>query len=115
MPVLGDDAFFASVAVECAAEQGAFWPFHDRFMADDDTLFTEPGLKRQASHEGIDAAQLWSCAANGETSPSVSASRAAGESRGVRATPTVFVNGEQVEPTWEAIAEAVESALESAP
>ncbi len=113
MPVLGDDAVFAAVVVECAAEQGAFWPFHDRFMADDSTLFTEPGLNRQATFEGLDLDQFWSCVENGETFAIVSASYEEGGQRGVRATPSVFVNGERVDPGWDQIREAVEAAMEA--
>ncbi len=110
MPVLGDDSVFAAVVVECAAEQGAFWPFHDRFMAGDETLFTELGLNRQATFEGLDADRFWACVENGETFPIVSASYEEGGQRGVQATPTVFVDGVRVDPVWEEIKSAVESA-----
>ncbi len=112
MPVLGDDAVFAAVIVECAADQGAFWPFHDRFMADDDTLFTEPGRNRQATFEGLDLDQFLPCVENRKTFPIVSASYDEGVRRGVQSTPTIFVNGERVEPDWESIKEAVEAAME---
>lgn len=113
MPVLGDNSVFAAVVVECAANQGAFWPFHDRYMADDDTLFTELGLNRQATFEGLELDQFWSCVENGETFANVTASYEEGGQRGVQATPTIFVNGERVDPIWESIKEAVESAFEA--
>ena len=115
MPVLGENAVFAAVVVECAAEQGAFWPFHDRYMAGDETLFTERGLDRQAAFEGLDVDRFWACIENGETFPIVSASYEEGGQRGVQSTPTVFVNDQQVEPTLEAIQSAVESALDANP
>ncbi len=110
MPVLGDNSVFAAVTVECAAEQGAFWPFHDRFMADDATLFTEPGLRRQAAFEGLDVDAFWSCVSDGDTLSLVIASYDEGAARGVRGTPTVFIDGALVEPTYEAVAEAIERA-----
>ncbi len=113
MPVLGEDSVYAAVAVECAANQGAFWPFHDRFMADDATLFTELGLNRQATFEGLDLERFRSCVENGDTFPIVSASYEEGGQRGVRATPTVFVNGERVDSDWESIKAAVETAYEA--
>ena len=113
MPVLGEDAVFAAVVVECAAEQGAFWPFHDRFMADDSTLFTELGLNRQAAFEGLDVERFRSCIENGETFPIVSASYEEGGRRGVRSTPTIFINGVQVDPVWDDIRSAVEAALDA--
>lgn len=115
MPVLGDDSVYAAVVVECAANQGAFWPFHDRFMADDDTLFTELGLNRQATFEGLDVERFWTCVEDGESFPIVNASYEEGGQRGVQATPTIFVNGERVDPTWESVKAAVESAFDASP
>ena len=107
---LGDPALYAAVAVACAAEQGAFWPLHDRFMAGDETLFTEAGIRRQVEFEGLEYGAFAQCLTEGETLPLVIASRNEGESRGVPGTPTVFVNGERVNATFEAIEEAVRRA-----
>lgn len=41
----------------------------------------------------------------------LSGNRSEGEERGVSGTPTVFVNGESVEPTADAVSEAIENAL----
>ena len=111
-PVHGDESVFAAVAVECAANQGAFWPLHDRFMADDDTLYTEAGLRRQITFEGLDFGEFETCVTEGHTFPLVSASYDEGVERGVRGTPTIFVDGERVESSFEAIEEAVKQALE---
>ncbi len=113
-PVRGDAAEFAAYVVECAANQGAFWPLHDRYMASDETLFTEAGLRRQITFEGLDYAEFVTCMSEGHTVPAVMASRAEGESRGVAGTPTVFVDGEQVDATFEAIEAAVDQALAEA-
>ncbi len=109
-PVHGQESVYAAVVVECAAEQGAFWALHDRFMAGDGTLFTEAGLRRQATFEGLEFDSFWTCVSEGRTLPLVSASYDEGIGRGVRGTPTVFVNDERVEPTFAAIAEAVRRA-----
>ena len=108
---LGDPALYAAVAVACASEQGAFWPLHDRFMARDETLFTPAGLRRQIEFEGLDYDTFLQCLSDGATLPMVIASRNEGQSRGVQGTPTVFVNGEQVNPTFEAIEAAVRRAV----
>lgn len=108
---LGDPALYAAVAVACADEQGGFWPLHDRFMAGDETLFTPAGLRRQATFEGLDYAAFSQCLTDGSTLPQVVASRSEGQSRGVQGTPTVFVDGEMVDPTFEAIEAAVRRAL----
>lgn len=106
-PVLGEDSVYAAMATECAADQRGFWPLHDRFMANDRTLYTEGGLRRQASAEGLDADQLLACVRANTHLDAVRASHADGQRRGVSATPTVFVNGVRVEPTAEAILAAV--------
>ena len=111
-PIRGDQAVYAAVAVECAANQGAFWALHDRFMAGDETLFTEAGLRRQVTFEGLDYAEFRACVLEGETFQLVSASYDEGVSRGVPGTPTVFVNDERVDPTFEAIEEAVKQAAD---
>ena len=112
-PFISDSSVFAAVVVECAANQGAFWPLHDRYMAGDETLFTEAGLRRQITFEGLDYAEFQVCLREGHTFPSVRASYDEGVSRGVEGTPTVFVNDEKVDPTFEAIEEAVERALDN--
>ena len=96
--------------VECAANQGGFWPLHDRFMAGDETLFTEAGLRRQVTFEGLEFGELWQCVTESRTLPLVSASYDQGVARGVPGTPTVFVNDRRVDPTFEAIDEAVREA-----
>lgn len=111
-PIRGDASWYAAVVVECAAEQGGFWPLHDRFMAGDQTLFSEAGLRRQVAFEGLEFDQLWQCVAQGRTLPLVTAARDEGTERGVPGTPTVFVNDERVEPTFEAIEQAVRRAAE---
>ena len=106
----GDAAVFAAEVVECAAEQGGFWPLHDRFMAGDETLFTEAGLRRQITFEGLDFGEFVTCMNDDRMTPLVTASKSEGEARGVAGTPTVFVNDEKVDPTYEAIEEAVREA-----
>ena len=110
-PIRGDQAVFAAVVVECAANQGAFWPLHDRFMAGDETLFTEAGLRRQIEFEGLNTDEFWTCFNEGHTVPLVGDSYDEGVERGVPGTPTVFVNDERVDPTYEAIELAVQRAL----
>lgn len=109
MPVLGDAAVFAAVAVSCAERQGGFWPLHDRFMLADQTLFTEAGLRRQVTFEGLDVETFFGCVNEGDTLPQVVASQEEGVARGVQATPTIYVNDQQVDPTYEAIADAIQA------
>ena len=79
-------------------------------MADDDTLYTEAGLRRQITFEGLNYDQFVTCVSDGQTFPLVNASYDEGLARGVQGTPSVFVNGKRVEPTFEAIEAAVKLA-----
>ena len=80
-------------------------------MAGDETLYTEAGLRRQITFEGLDFAEFRLCMAERHGLPLVNAAYAEGQSRGVAGTPTVFVNDEQVDPTYEAIEAAVNRAM----
>ena len=79
-------------------------------MAGDETLFTEAGLRRQITFEGLDYGQFATCMNEDRMVPLFNASKAEGEARGVAGTPTVFVNDRRVDPTFEAIDEAVREA-----
>ena len=81
-------------------------------MAGDETLFTEAGLRRQITFEELSYAEFVTCMNERRMAPFVNASKAEGEARGVAGTPTVFVNDERVDPTFEAIDEAVRKAVE---
>ena len=111
MPVLGDPAVYAAVAVACANEQGGFWPLHDRFMLADETLFSEAGLRRQVEFDGLDYDIFQQCMLDAATLPLIQASYGEGVERGVVGTPTIFVNGVRVDHSYDAIADAVERAL----
>jgi protein-disulfide isomerase len=105
-PVLGEDSEYAAQVTDCAADQDGFWPLHDRFMANDRTLYTEAGLRRQATANGLDVDLLFACIRAGTHQSAVEDSKAEGQRRGVRATPTVFINDVLVDATAEAIVQA---------
>ena len=105
-PVLGEDSEYAALATDCAADQDGFWPLHDRFMANDRTLYTEAGLRRQATSNGLNVDLLFACIRAGTHENAIQDSKAEGQRRGVRATPTVFINDVRVDATAEAIVQA---------
>ena len=79
-------------------------------MAGDETLFTEAGLRRQITFEDLNYPEFVTCMNERRMAPLVDASKAEGEARGVAGTPSVFVNDRRVDPTFEAIDEAVREA-----
>ncbi|AEB12073.1 DsbA family protein [Marinithermus hydrothermalis] len=80
------EAIPAAEASECAAEQGAFWAFHD-------TLFTlgVGDYLKAAQAAGLDLEAFKTCYAERRYRARVEAALAEAERLGLRGTPTVFV------------------------
>ena len=88
-------AFGASVAGQCAREQGKFWEYHDRLFANQQAL--EPqSLKTYAAASGLDAARFNACLDAAKYGERVQEQVGAGTQLGVSSTPSVFVNGRMV-------------------
>jgi protein-disulfide isomerase len=84
----------AAQAAEWARDHGIFWPFHDK-------LFQDPhagpaAMASWAVELGQDGADLGAALESKRLLPRVTASRAEGRAIGLRATPTVYVNGREL-------------------
>jgi protein-disulfide isomerase/uncharacterized membrane protein len=88
-------AFPAAVAAECAAEQGAFWEYHDRLFAEGGDL-SDAKLLALASALGLNAAQFSACLKSAAPAKRVEASRQDATLRGLDGVPAVFLNGRRV-------------------
>jgi protein-disulfide isomerase/uncharacterized membrane protein len=80
----------------CAAEQGKFWPYHDKVFG---APPTNPGLgdaERIAHEAGLDGASFKSCLSSPRTREALSRQIAEAVSIGVEATPTIFINGKKL-------------------
>jgi protein-disulfide isomerase len=86
----------AAEASLCARDQGKFWELHDEMFADQGGLAVDK-LKEKATKVGLDAAKFAECLDGGKAAAEVTADLALGNSIGVNATPTAYVNGRQVE------------------
>jgi protein-disulfide isomerase len=85
----------AAEASACAAEQGKFWPYHDRLFANPGKL-GDADLKQTAVELGLNAAQFNSCVDTHKFRAQVDADLKAGEEAGVNGTPAFFINGRSV-------------------
>lgn len=98
---LGEESQRAAEAAACAAVQGRFWEYHDRLfaaaMGENVGSFTFSRLLRLAQESGLDVGSFESCLASRRMQRLIDESRQEARSRGVRATPTFFVNGRKVE------------------
>ena len=88
-------AFKASEAGHCAAEQGKFWEFHDRVYANQQAMQPDD-LKKYAAAVGVDAEKFNACVAKSKHAEVVRNGVAEGTRLGINSTPTVFINGRRV-------------------
>jgi protein-disulfide isomerase len=120
---LGEESRWAAVAARLAAEQDRFWPFHDLLFAnllgENVGSYTPDRLLRMGQMAGLDMEHF----IEGLHVPAARTSwaiieadvREANATRGVNATPTVFVDGMRVQsPDVQSIDAAVRAALDRA-
>ncbi len=86
----------ASLAGECAREQGKFWAMHDRMYANQASLGLQD-LVRYATEAGLDTTQFETCLIDERYAVRVDEDIAAAQAFGLRGTPTFFFNGQRVE------------------
>lgn len=104
-------AFQAAEAAECAAEQGRFWPYHDRLFRS--RVLDRARLDTLARQTGLDAARFARCVDSRAMSLRVQRDVADGNALGVGGTPSFFINGSKVEGAvpLEAFAQMLDAAL----
>lgn len=98
---LAPESLQAAQAVECALDQGAdkFWLYHDLLFANRGTgmgVYSKPRLKAYARDIGLDTQAFSECLDSDAKLAEIQADRTEGESQGVEATPTWFIDGQMV-------------------
>ncbi len=95
-PVLGPPSVLLAEAAECSADQGKFWQFHDAIFAitsdGSEPQISADRIKQIAGGLGLDMASFSDCLDNHKALARVNAQMAEGQQRGVRSTPTIFIN-----------------------
>jgi len=89
-----EGSVLAHLALIAAEKQGKFWEMHDLVFAHQDAL-TRNDLIRYATEVGLDENWFGQELGNPENAAVVDRDRADGESLGVDATPTFFINGKK--------------------
>ncbi len=96
MAFLGPESQWAAEASECAADQNAFWPYHDKLFAsqagENQGAFSKDKLKTFAVALGLDATAFNTCLDGGKYTQLVQSETAAAEQLGAQGTPSFFVN-----------------------
>lgn len=97
---LGDESFQAAEASECAADQDAFWEYHDLLFnnqnGENRGAFSTENLKAFAAELDLNTDEFNQCLDSGKYSEAVSSATGAAQSIGVRSTPAFIVNGQPV-------------------
>jgi len=75
--------------------QGKFWPMHDSLFAHQKAL-DAASLATYAEALGLDMTAFSECISCPQSAQAVAADVALGQSLGVQATPTFFINGEEM-------------------
>jgi protein-disulfide isomerase len=84
----------AAEAAECADDQGQFWEYQDLIWAN--RVVDTDSLKGYAAQLGLDTATFNDCLDSGKNKAEVEKDYQDGQSYGVSATPTFFINGQLV-------------------
>jgi protein-disulfide isomerase len=113
---LGQESVWAAEASECAAEQDRFWDYHDKLSleqhGENQGAFRQDNLKRFAAEIGLQTQPFNACLDQGRYADRVRSETEAGRQQGVRATPTLLVNGKKIEvvPSLDQLRQLVEAA-----
>lgn len=109
----------AANAAMCAADQGRFWDYHDmlflNWSGENEGAFTDKRLAAFAQALNLDMNAFNSCFRENRFKSQIDADLAAGRAKGVTGTPSLFVNGTEVNPgfvpSYADVSKAVEAAL----
>jgi protein-disulfide isomerase len=110
-PVITRQSPQAAVASQCAAEQDAFWEYHDFLYEQAEGLGVEQ-LKSYAAALGLNMAVFNDCFDSGKTNEYVQRDLRSARSEGASGTPTFFVNGQLLAyPSYELMVAAIREEL----
>ena len=113
--VIGPEAERIAHVGECVASQGrdGFWAFEKAAFRSQAGLTERRSIELAKEYvDGLDAAALDRCVEGDEQLAAVRADGAIARELGLTGTPSVLVNGTQVDPTYDAIARAIASAVD---
>ncbi|MFZ1399868.1 MAG: thioredoxin domain-containing protein [Candidatus Promineifilaceae bacterium] len=100
-------------AAQCAAEQALFWPFHDYVYENLEPYPTvdDARLQEIGAAIGLEQTDFDACLASDRYGPFVNEAIQRAQRDGARGTPTFLINGQQVFPSYEAMAATITDLL----
>jgi protein-disulfide isomerase len=112
---LGPESIRAAEAAACAADQNAFWAYHDTLYqnqrGENQNAFSDARLKQIAATLSLDTETFNTCLDSGAKSDAVKQSSADARKQGIDSTPTIFVDGVEVQWQWDTLKPAIDAAL----
>ncbi|MFH1112184.1 MAG: thioredoxin domain-containing protein [Patescibacteria group bacterium] len=102
-------AFRAALAAECANDQGKYWEYHN-LLFQNQPNFSENELINYAADLNLDAQNFSACLKSRAKEDVVKNDLREGDKRNLNATPTFFVNGDQVE-NWTQLKSIIQARL----
>ncbi|MFQ5400913.1 MAG: DsbA family protein [Anaerolineae bacterium] len=112
-PVITPQSPQAAEASQCAAEQGAFWEYHDYiYEQTPQGALSVTDLQSYAAAIGLDTNAFNNCMSSGKYREYVARDQQAAFSNGARGTPSFYINGQAVYyPGFEDLAVAIDGVL----
>lgn len=99
-PFLGDESFTAAEASECAADQDAFWEYHDALFenqgGENQGAFSVENLKKIAGDLNLDQEAFDECLDTNKYTSLVQDQANVARSLGVSSTPAFLINATPV-------------------
>ena len=114
---IGAESEWAAQAAECASEQDKFWAYTNHVFSsqagENRGAFSKTNLKQFAVPVGLDVEKFSACVDSNKYADVVKNQTNEGRTRGVRSTPSFFINGQFVEglPTQQQFAGFFETLL----
>ena len=113
---IGPESGQAAEAARCAGDQGQFWAYHDKLYTEQSGenrgAFANAKLKQFATQLNLDRGGFDACLDGHAHAADVQADVTEGNRRTVRATPTLFINGQKIEgaPSYDQLKAAIATA-----
>lgn len=115
----GEPATLSANAAECAADQNAFWPYHDRLFAQISAqgaaAVTVENMRTLATEFNLDENAFGACLTQQTHNQDIQASVNEAIALGLPGTPSILVDGQRVDSLdYAVLADAVNAALAAA-
>jgi protein-disulfide isomerase len=113
---IGQESTWAAQAAACAGDQGKFWEYHNKLFEEQKGenigAFKVENLKLFAQEIGLNQDDFNTCLDENKHAAEIADDFSEGQRKGVQGTPTFFVGQTEVESNYDAIAKAIDAALQ---